>query len=60
MNWYKQALIKMNKALDWDATYRELLQELGREPTPGEIQKRMLIDSELPLSPEKERTPLLV
>jgi len=28
--------------MSWDEAYRQLEQELGREPTIGEVQKRML------------------
>ncbi|MHC4501249.1 MAG: hypothetical protein ACYS21_19305 [Planctomycetota bacterium] len=28
--------------MSWDDAYRELEQELGREPSSGEVQERML------------------
>jgi len=28
--------------MSWDESYRQLKQELGREPNSGEVQKRML------------------
>jgi len=37
MNWYKMA-----KPNNWEDTRRELIEELEREPSPQEIQNRML------------------
>jgi len=44
MNWYKQAITKMK--LDWDTAYKELLGELGREPSNEEVRKKMYEDFE--------------
>jgi len=41
MNWYKKA----NNKIDWDRARAELMRELGREPTPGEVSKKMLEDA---------------
>jgi len=41
MNWYKKA----NNKIDWDKARAELSKELDREPTPGEVSKRMLQDA---------------
>jgi len=44
MNWFKKAHIKME--LDWDTAYKELLEELSREPTNEEVRKRMMDDQD--------------
>lgn len=41
MNWYKNA----QKLMDWNRTFMELTEELGREPSSEEVQKRMLDES---------------
>jgi hypothetical protein len=43
MNWFKRATTLMG--LDWNTAYKELFDELGREPTMEEIRKRMYEDS---------------
>ena len=43
MNWFKKATTGMK--LDWNTAYKELLEELGRNPTPEEVQKK-IFDSE--------------
>ena len=40
MNWYKKAQMS-RPGLDWDKVALELRKELGREPTPNEIQQKL-------------------
>ena len=40
MNWFKMA--KFN---DWEATHRQLVMDLGREPTIEEVQQKMMEDN---------------
>ena len=61
MNWFKKATTIMR--LDWDTAYKELLKELGREPTNKEVRKRMYDDKDPSFikfpDPNMEYNPLL-
>jgi hypothetical protein len=41
--------------MSWDETYRQLKQELGREPNSGEVQKEMLEIAERKIQNERRR-----
>ena len=39
MNWYKKAIYEES---DWEIIYQELKERLGRDPTPDEVQEKMM------------------
>jgi len=41
--------------MSWDEAYRQLKQELGREPNSGEVQKRLLEIAERKIQNERCR-----